>query len=305
MIPSYSKILQFGHKAGQKLGDGAVQIEEKVDGSQFSFGILDGELQCRSRGKQICMEAPDKLFTLGVEVVKGLSDKLHPGWIYRGEYLAKPKHNVLAYDRTPKNHIILFDIDMGLQNYIGSKGRKEEAERLGLETVPVIHIGKLPSLEVVLQYLERTSVLGGQLIEGFVIKNYGQFNPINDTVLMCKYVSEKFKEVHQHDRKTSNPNKKDVVEALIDIYQTEARWNKAIQHLRENGDLTETPQDIGNLIMETQSDVQCECALEIKAALWSWAWPQIRRGIIRGLPEWYKKQLLEQFVPVVEEVTDE
>ena len=35
---------------------------------------------------------------------------LAPGVTYYGEYLQKPKHNTLCYDRVPKDNIIIFDV---------------------------------------------------------------------------------------------------------------------------------------------------------------------------------------------------
>lgn len=38
---SYPKSLNVGHKLAEKLFDGPVVIQEKVDGSQFSFGVFN------------------------------------------------------------------------------------------------------------------------------------------------------------------------------------------------------------------------------------------------------------------------
>ena len=80
---------------------------------------------------------------------------------------------------------------------------------------------------------------------------------------------------------------------LGETYRTPARWNKAIQHMAERGDLTNSPKDIGPLIHETQTDIGTECQAEIKEALYRWAKPHIMRAVVRGLPEWFKGRLLE------------
>jgi hypothetical protein len=46
-----------------------VIVEEKLDGSQFSFGRFGGELKCRSKGAQPNLFAPEKMFDIAVEVV--------------------------------------------------------------------------------------------------------------------------------------------------------------------------------------------------------------------------------------------
>ena len=81
-INSYPSIYALGHKAIQGIFDTEVLIEEKVDGSQFSFGLVNGELSCRSKGKDIVLDAPEKMFGNAIEVVKSLP--LREGWVYRG-----------------------------------------------------------------------------------------------------------------------------------------------------------------------------------------------------------------------------
>ena len=39
-----------------------VIVEEKIDGSQISFGKIDGELYARSKGATLNLAAPDKYF---------------------------------------------------------------------------------------------------------------------------------------------------------------------------------------------------------------------------------------------------
>jgi hypothetical protein len=82
-INSYPTVYQLGHKAIKNIFDGEVVVEEKIDGSQFSFGRIDGELICRSKGKQQLIDAPDKMFVKAIENVKSMP--LHDGWIYRGD----------------------------------------------------------------------------------------------------------------------------------------------------------------------------------------------------------------------------
>jgi len=45
MLHSYPSVYAIGHKAIEEIFLGPVLIEEKIDGSQFSWGIIDGELQ--------------------------------------------------------------------------------------------------------------------------------------------------------------------------------------------------------------------------------------------------------------------
>ena len=289
---SYPKVYALGHRAILEIFSGDVVVQEKIDGSQFSFGVFDGVLKCRSRGKQLELGAPEKMFQVAVDVVKGLASELRDGWTYRGEYLNKPKHNTIAYDRVPNGNVILFDVNTGHEEYLPQPGIEDEAARLGLESVPEMFSGVVGSPEQVKEFMAEISVLGGSTPEGVVVKNYSRFTP-DGKVMMGKYVTEQFKERHQKDWKERNPGGKDIVSSLVDTFNKEAVWQKAVQHMAEAGALQNAPQDIGPLIKELQSDVSAENADEIKEQLFKWAWPQISRRITAGFPQWYKDRLLE------------
>jgi RNA ligase-like protein len=297
MLHSYPSIFNLGHKAVKTLFDTEVLIEEKVDGSQFSFGKRDGVLFMRSKEATLYEPVTDKLFRAAAEYVISIKDKLQEGWTYRGEVLCRPKHNSLEYERTPQNNVIIFDIDRGDQDYLTSVEKYVEAGKLGFEVVPVLYEGKINNYEDLKKFFERVSVLGKANIEGMVIKAYTQFGQ-DKKVLMGKWVSEAFKEVHSKEWGASNPTKSDLISSLVKALKTDARWEKAIQHLRDDGKLEESPRDIGNLLKEIQTDVKKEVGDEIKEKLFAYYWPQIARGVVGGFPEYYKDRLAKsQFAP--------
>lgn len=297
MIPSYSSIYNLGHAAIADLLKSPVIVEEKIDGSQFSFTkqVSDGELICRSKGARINMLAPEGMFIKAVEFVQANEARLTPGLVYRGEYLRSPKHNVLVYDRIPNNHVMIFDIERGEQTFCPAAEKVTEAGLVDLECVPVLFEGMLTDVTLLRELLARESVLGGQKIEGVVIKpaNYDLFGR-DKKVLMGKFVSEAFKEVHaaewKKDHATKGPG--EIIQILAAIYATPARWAKALIHLREAGVIENSPKDIGALMAEVPPDVLKECEAEIREQLFQWAWPQLRRSLTRGLPQWYKNELM-------------
>jgi RNA ligase len=296
MINAYSSIFAIGHKALENLFDEPVQVEEKIDGSQFSMAVIDGVLYCRSKKQNIIVEEPEPMFGLAVMVARALHERklLKPSWVYRCEYLKSNHHNVLCYDRVPESHLALFDICIAnTENYLSYEDKAYEAKALGISCVPLLYKGEVDSADKLKSFLEYQSFLGGQKIEGFVVKNYKRFG-LDKKVLMGKYVREEFKEVQGGEWRKNNPAAKDIVTKLIERYKSPARWDKAVQHLREAGELENSPRDIGKLIREIPTDVQKECEEEIKQLLFNHYWPQIRRGIISGFPEYYKENLLEK-----------
>lgn len=294
-LPSYGKVLAIGHRAISDIFKGPVVIQEKVDGSQFSFGLINGELHARSKGQQLVIDAPEKMFSLAIEQIKARVSLLREGWIYRCEYLKAPKHNTLAYERTPTGNLVLFDAhpDSEGQGFTDPQQLRQEAENINVEPVPVLFEGEVRSQDQLAELLESDSILGGCKVEGVVAKNYHTFNSMDGRFCVGKFVSERFKEKHAKDWKKSNPATKDVVQMLIEELRTEARWEKAKQHLREAGLLEESPKDIGSLIKEVQKDVKEEEEDYIKEALFKHFWPQIQRSITHGLPEWYKEQVMK------------
>jgi len=293
MISSYSKVWALGHKAISELFFDPVLVQEKIDGSQISFGVIDGVLEVKSHYREIDPRGHyEGMFDEAVQSILDMEPYLKPGWAYRGEYLRKPHHNTLTYDRIPKKHIIIFDISVGLEDYLDYEDLKDHVESLGLEAVPTYELAsKVDGFEELNKYLERESILGGTTIEGVVFKNYLRFGR-DKKVLMGKFVSEKFKEANGATHKIKN--KLEVIEEIGNRYKTEARWNKAVQHMKEQGLLTNEPKDIGPLLKEVSTDILEECGEEIKQQLFKQFWGKINRYACSGFPQWYKNQLAQQ-----------
>lgn len=295
MIPAFTKIFALGTSYIEDIFDGDVEITEKIDGSQFGFGKINGEIITRSKGRQIFRESVDKMFKKAVEYVYSIEDKLPEGKFFYCEYLQSPRHNILHYGRTPKNNLILFGVSDGISKYENYEKIKEYAEILEIEAIPLVYIGKIDSPEEILKLLEKTSSLGEVEIEGVVVKNYekqfllgGQPMPM----MAGKFVSEKFKEVHKEKWGSEFTGKGRWV-TFVESFRTEARWEKAIQHLKENGELEGSPRDIGNLIKEVNIDITNEEKENIKEFLWNEFGVEVLRKSTHGLPEWYKEKLLK------------
>lgn len=300
---SYPKIWGLGHpETDGFLANNDVIVQEKVDGSQFSFGVFDGELRTRSKGQEFFPDAANDLFIAATQTAQRLfaEGKLVEGWTYRGEAFKKPRHNALAYDRVPNGNVILFDINVGYERYMPYKTLVEVSEWLGLEAVPLLFTGRLTE-DKFAELLETTSVLGGQKIEGIVIKPRTAVYGADKKLLMAKFVSEAFKEVHAQVWGEPKPSKGSIVDRVIKMYRSESRWNKAAQHLEERGELMHAPQDIGNLIREVISDTFDEDGDVIAQLIFSDFENDIKRGITKGLPEWWKAELAKRAFEGVED----
>jgi len=299
MIRSYPKIYGEGKSEIADLFQGPVVIQEKVDGSQFTFWLDDEGLpRFRSRGTEINPADTKSPFARSVASVLAVHELvgLDAMVVYRGEALSKLKHNELKYGRAPKGHVVLFDCQVAgaHETYTTPEWTAAEAVRLGLEPVPTLYAGPGEDFdqELLTTYMERTSVLGGCLIEGVVVKNYSRRDKGGDDgkALMGKFVRAEFKE------KMKNRIKKGPVDVVAELgarYCTAARWRKAIQHLRDAGTLTGTKADIPLLYKEVNRDLIEEEETDIKEILYKSFRKQVLKGATNGLATWYMAVLAE------------
>lgn len=294
MIQAYPKIFAIGTDYIKDIFQDTVEITEKIDGSQFVFGKINDEVFIRSKGAMLYFENHQKMFAPAISYIDMIRGRLPNGMVFYAEYLQKPKHNTLKYERIPKNHLILFGVMHISQKMLMDTA--EYAERFEIEHVPVIYYGKIENIAELNGMLKKESVLGGTTVEGIVVKNFnrpfllgGQPIPI----MAGKFVSESFKEVHR-ERWGEEEKTKGRFEIFMESFRTEARWEKAVQHLREMNELNNEPKDIGKLFKEVHVDIETEETENIKQWLYNEFVDQIKRKATAGMPEWYKMKLADR-----------
>lgn len=302
-LQTYGKIMNLGSSDRRIAGilDGPVVVQEKIDGSQFSFEVdsMTGDLLIRSKGQMIeCFDAADQLFASSIHTVVECFDKgmLEPGYIYRGEAQYKEKHVTITYGRVARGNIILFDVVKPDGTYMTMKELEAEASRLGVEFSQVFFDEEIVTVDQLKSLIGTESMLGGHTIEGVVIKNYHDWFTHGDgstAPKRAKLVDELFKEKHKKDWKAENPNRSDVVALLVAELSSKVRYAKCVQRLKENGELEGDPRDIGKLMKAFHDDLVDEEAAYIKDKLFEAFIKNIVRGASKELPYWYKEQLLE------------
>lgn len=300
MITAFPKIFHIGQDYIKNIFNGPVEVTEKLDGSQFVAGKINGELVMRSKGTVIYDYHDRKDTDLFYPVIQhfiSIQDILPEGRIFYGETLCKPKHNTLKYDTTPKNHFALFAVGNLHHQFCQDYDElKDWADFIDTDVVPCLYKGVISSPEFLHELLKHESMLGGANIEGVVVKNYQQpfllgGQPI--PIMSGKYVSEAFKEVHRKNWSKENTGA-GKWQLFKESYRTSARWDKAIQHLEESGKLLHEPKDIGQLLSEIKRDITEEEKEIIKNFLWKEFGSDVLRTATLGFPEYYKNKLLER-----------
>lgn len=305
-MEAYQKIQQPYKKEVQDIWKGNIIVEEKIDGSQFRIQIdSNGVITCGSHHQELSMV--DSMFKLATtqaeEMFKDVAEKNNDTIItIFCEYLSKPKQNAISYSRVPEKNLILFDLMLG-GRYMNRKIKESFVDTVpGLEIVPLLWEGRGSDFteEIKTELLKSKSCLGHQAgydrIEGMVVKNYDQYYDVNKYPYMqgmwlcLKIVNDSFKEKN----KVENPSAGNRFQTLKDSCRTQARWKKSVQHLREKGDILNDMKDMAKLIPEVKNDLELEEKEAIKDGLWKLYGKEIINNSVKGLPEWYKEELMKQ-----------
>lgn len=254
-----------------------VIVTEKIDGSQIGFGKVDGVFVIRSKETRINPEQPTGLFANAAKALMEIKDNLPDNVFFYGETLNAPRHNKLRYGRVPAHHVIIF----GMRDHYGSMVSDIEIEvicrNLGLERVPVLFRGNYDE-DAIREAMKGESCLGKAQMEGVVIRD--------DRDMWAKIVRDDFKEV-RNDRVRLLKQGDERLQEFFDSYATEARWEKARQHLTESGVLQGKSSDLGLIIREVSRDIEDEEELAIKDFLYKHFRKQLLKRATAGIPAWF------------------
>ena len=292
---SWPKIYALGSKEVLDILKYEVDVTEKIDGSQIGFGVVDGELVIRSKGALINPVMPPKMFRSAVSYITSIKDELNPEFFYYGECLETPRHNKLKYERVPMHNVALYGIREG-GIFLDYLSIADEALRLGFDVVPLLHevYDESVSPEDLDEMLKNTkSFLGGE-IEGIVISSPYSMPGEREPFMQAKLVRQEFKEVKARGNRTpaAKGSIEETVQEAFAAFCTEARWDKAIQHLKEDGKIVGSNTDIGPIIKEIQKDVMEEEGEYVKEMLWTLYRKRFLTAVVDGFPRYYQERLL-------------
>jgi cytidyltransferase-like protein len=188
-----SHLYDLYNKKGQdfieKLFNTYVTVNEKMDGSAFIFerSVEDGKFKFYKRDQRNPITMVDRTLMKYYEVPIQYIESLPPhilgiiprGWKFGLEFFSNPQPVEIAYDRIPKNNLILSYIhvmeDGKIDRTIQEKEKLDEwADILGIERPPIIFQGNLDDSqkEKILEFL-RTPF--EELLEEFKTKSFVRF----------------------------------------------------------------------------------------------------------------------------------
>ena len=266
-------------------------IQEKVDGSQLTIFKSDGVLHFYNKNKPCHPQGAPFLNAF-------LSLQCHPeffkeGYFYHGESMKSKRTITCEYQRVPRFYWIVYEI-VKEDNYILTpEEMTEHLANTGIETVQILYDSKdqpetdlvkfVPELLHKLETGEIKSSLGN-LCEGFVLKRLNQIKDDKLVISRAKFVRTKFQEQHHQKKgKIQEVSDEQFIKEIGEIYNTNARRNKAIQHLQDKGnwDDKKLESNISKMVAELDNDLLKEAEQDIKNMLFVRFWPEISR-IARG-----------------------
>ena len=286
-----------GHKTKRDwTGDNANwYIQEKVDGSQFSFYNDGKTLRFFNRGKKKLppYAGPFK------RTANALSHLDFPtGVVFHGEAIGSRQHNVLTYGRMPRYGFVLFGAERDNKHLTPSELTKL-AKETDLELAPIIYVNKDESVdpyEKICELMQERlqSFLGGDA-EGMVLKHLSYTNSKGEVCASkFKFVYPKFQEVHKNKRTKHVETVDGFLEGLVTWFPLQPRLSKAAFRLRDNGkididsDDPETRRRNGTRVKrELRRDLEKECEQLIKDELWVFFSKRILDAAVEGAVEEY------------------
>jgi len=228
----YPKIRILGDLENKGILEGDIIIEEKMDGANFRFMFRDDRIIWGSRSRSIGDSNQDigGSWRLCVELIKS---KVKPrqlgefkGLLFFGECMVA---HSMAYDWERIPRYLGYDIyDIKGENFLDYATKYAIFQELGLEMVPLVashdENHKVSQEDLVIPQSEYVDAQA----EGIVIKNYKK-------QLMAKMVTDTFKEKNALTFGGSKKHAQDDTNFFVLAYCTNARIDKIIFKLLDEG----------------------------------------------------------------------
>jgi len=297
----YHKIKVIGDEENKELlsnPDDLIVIEEKMDGGNFRFVIINGKIIMDSRTRELDEDNKNiKNFKRCIEHIRSnLETKdlsLYEGFIFYGECMIS---HTMQYDWENIPPFLGFDIyNNKLEKFIEFDAVLIMYKQLGLDMVPIIEVKPAKDIKQLTdddvpdsKYYAPSAK--DKKAEGIVLKNYKR-------QVMAKYVRDKFKEkckdIFGKSKKFARLEEDD--ELIIAIYCTNARIDKIIFKLIDEGYKLEMKM-MEKLPKEVINDIYEEHWKEICFSNWSVNFRNIKKRITKRCLEVLKQVMVNNAI---------
>lgn len=235
-----------------------VLIEEKVDGTNFSFGNLGDKLVMNSRNHMMWKWSTRDSAESHVPQFDGFGavakfKELFPNvfgkiqelgrFLIFGEFYGAGIQKRLNYCGQEKRFIFFDVFDVENDRWLPMAEFSEVCEKLELPTVPVLYTGP-PDNSVFEELVKKKSVVAASngidsALEGIIIKGLNADLDHHGERIIAKYKSEEFAEISLTQKELANVRKKkgetaglDFARAISRKYVTESRLENCLEKFR-------------------------------------------------------------------------
>lgn len=228
----YQHIERLQREDCEGILNGTVYCFPKIDGTNASLWLDNGEVQGGSRNRQLTLDNDNAGFYCKTSKDPKYRAYLeeHPNHILYGEWLVK--HTIKTYRDDAWQHLYVFDVfEVDEENdtgrYLPYEEYSEYLDKFGIEYIPPIKVVENPQVEDINALLSHNHYLmqGDEIGEGIVVKNYDYHNKYGH-VIWGKIVAEEFFG-KKADLKKEKKNRQDGAEEyLAHEYITDALIKK-------------------------------------------------------------------------------
>ena len=233
----YQHLERFGNLEVEGIEFGDCLVFPKIDGTNSSCWLSNGEIQGGSRTRHLSLEKDNARFyrwLLNQDNIKAYLNK-YPNRRLYGEFL-KP-HSLKTYRDDAWGRFYVFDIveETEIDKYIPYEEYSKELEEYNIDYIPILATIKNGSYEQFIHQLTHNVFLiqdGKGTGEGIVIKRYDFVNRFGRTT-WAKIVTSEFKEKHAKEMGGPVIKGKDMIEEeIVEKYVTrtlvEKEYNKIL-----------------------------------------------------------------------------
>lgn len=274
---SYTHIRRLDTDDCSGILDRKVEISAKVDGTNSSVWMEDGQIHCGGRKREISKEKDNAGFWAFCHSGKGEASMLekclavHPNYIIYGEWTGDVNFvgNIKAYDRDALGTLYIFDVfDTETGKFLDADYWRPILAEYGLKNYFVHSFGVFdhPSMEDIVNIAEDNHFLlpSDVIGEGVVIKPVGGWMNGDGEYVYGKYVRQNYKK-----DKAAKQTSGDICDMIIDFFVPISEVEKAMAKVAlicnvEKFDPT-NKQMMGRVLNMVFTDSICdECAAIVK-----------------------------------------
>lgn len=270
----YQHLERFGTSEVLNINFGTCYIFPKIDGTNASVWISNGQIKAGSRNRELSLENDNAGFYEWVLQQDNIINYLKENPSHRlfGEWLVP--HSLKTYRETAWRNFYVFDVAVEKElshegdhalRYLPYDEYQPLIEKFEINYVPAITKIKNVAYETLIEELAKNVFLiedGKGAGEGIVIKNY-EFQNKYGRNTFAKIVTSEFKEQHSKVMGASERKEKDIVEELIsDKFVTNALIEKTLSKI-ENENNGWSSRFIPRLLNTVYYDVVREDIWEI------------------------------------------